>query len=710
MPFTSSYFNHPLIIFLLSGVIISLLVFHFGNSLMRTRRSKAAKVKSDEILEKSEERFERLVEVVKDYAIFMLDPKGYITTWNSGAERITGYTDEEAIGKHVSLFYTHEDIDNATAVKELTIAKEFGHFEDEGRRVRKDGSIYWASVVIAPLFNRNGILTGFSKVTRDITQFKESERRMRQLNEDLEQRVKARTRALEQRENQLRTVTNAVPILLAQLDLNETFLFANETFCKWFSREEKGVIGHTFREILGEDRYSQNEPFIQKALAGEVVNYERKSVSKTPQGDVTAVLYITFVPEFENKKVIGFIVVANDITNHKEIQEELKKAKEAAEVANATKSSFLANMSHEIRTPLGAVLGFSELLVNQNITDAEKANCVGIIKRNGLLLSNIINDILDLSKVEAGKMDIEKVSVSFNEVLKELDSILSLEAAEKGIELQVKCDDNVPANIKTDPLRLRQVLLNIVGNAIKFTLRGSVEVNVKLISTENARSLLAFTVKDTGEGIKPEQVERLFTPFMQADVSTTRKFGGTGLGLVLSKKLANALGGDVILTETTPGKGSIFTITIDPGGNENVQQSPVRLPPWTVSKKDLHARLEKLKVLIVDDSLDNQALIKKILELAGATVESANNGREAVNKASHGNYNVVLMDLQMPEMDGYEATRILRNQGYQKPIIALTAHAMKEERQRALQNGFDDHVTKPIDHQALVRTLSEYSL
>lgn len=663
---------------------------------------------ANKILGKSEEKFRRLVEAVKDYAIFVLDTEGHITTWNQGAERITGYSDQEILGKHVSVLYTQADLDSDTTAKELKAARETDHFECEGLRVRKDGSTYWASIVIAPLYDQEGQLWGFSKVTRDITSVKEAEKYFRQLNEDLENRVKARTRALTLRENQLRTIADAVPVLIAQVDQNEKILFANEAFCRWFSEDCETIIQKSFRALLGVDRYQEHEPYIKQAFTGEFTTYERESKSD----GVSTVFGITFVPEFDQQRnVTGFIVVASDITKHKEIQAELKKAKEAAEVANATKSAFLANMSHEIRTPLGAVLGFSELLATDEMSPSDRLNSVEVIKRNGRLLSNIINDVLDLSKVEAGRLEVETVDVTFSEVLKEIASVLNLQAMEKGIELKVVSEGIIPNQIRTDPLRLRQILLNIVGNAIKFTERGSVTVRVKLFSSSDKSMKLAFIVSDTGTGIEPEQVGKLFTPFTQADVSTTRRFGGTGLGLVLSRKLANILGGNVSLTETRPEKGSTFTITIDPGITEQVLFQSSELPATNIihiSKAIYTSHLNRFKILVVDDSLDNQELIKKILKLAGASVETASNGKEAIEKAIKGDFSLILMDLQMPEMDGYEATQVLRTRGFKKPIIALTAHAMKEERQRTLQGGFNDHITKPIDHNSLVRTLAGY--
>jgi CheY-like chemotaxis protein/anti-sigma regulatory factor (Ser/Thr protein kinase) len=258
--------------------------------------------------------------------------------------------------------------------------------------------------------------------------------------------------------------------------------------------------------------------------------------------------------------------------------------------------------------------------------------------------------------------------------------------------------------ITTDPTRLRQILFNIIGNAIKFTKQGSVDVKIKLHKHADSRQLV-FSVRDTGPGISPQQISRLFTPFTQADSSTTRRFGGTGLGLVLSKKLARALGGDVELTRSEPGVGSLFTISIDPGRVVMPKESLILgsaqkpLVPSQVSLNDL-------RVLLVDDSLDNQVLVGRFLKMAKADVKTASNGREAVEKALQEDFDVVLMDLQMPEMDGYQALEHLKMAGYSKPIIALTAHAMHEERQRCLESGFAEHLSKPVDRQALLEAIS----
>lgn len=520
---------------------------------------------------RSDERFRLLIDAVKDYAIFLIDPVGRITTWNFGAARMTGYRDGGIVGQPLARLYDRTDV----VEMQLSHARQTGHFEGEVQCTRDDGSTFWANAVLDPLLEC-GKLTGFSVVLRDVTL-------SRSLNEELERRVQQRTLEVREREAQLRA------------------------------------------------------------------------------------------------------------------------AKEEAEVANATKSAFLANMSHEIRTPLGALIGFSELMLNDEMSSDDRRRAIEIIKKNGRVLSTIINDILDLSKVEAGKLEFERVEVPLPELLNEIRVLLDLEASGKGIRLQIVAAPGLRPFLRTDPTRLRQILFNIIGNAIKFTARGSVTVTVQ---PADDPCRIAFVVTDTGSGIAPEQVERLFAPFTQADVTTTRKFGGTGLGLVLSRKLAVALGGDVRLHASTPGIGSTFVITIEHGWSADASMS--RAP--RVARPPVQAdRLRGQRVLVVDDSPDNLELIEHVLRAAGGEVTTASNGVEGVSAALSNSFDVILMDLQMPEMDGFTATRELRERGFDRPILALTAHAMKEERERCLASGFDDHLTKPIDRQALIGALAHFT-
>lgn len=673
---------------------------------------------TQETLRKSEEKFRLLVEAVNEYAIYILDPNGIVTTWNSGAQNIKGYTAEEIIGKHFSTFYPEEAVAAGLPAMDLEIARTQGRFEHEGWKKRKDGSLFLASVVLTALQDQKGGLTGFSKVTRDITERKESEIRMQKLNENLEKRFSDRTRELQEREAQLGIITNSLPVLIAQLDPQQTLLFANEKFCQWLGVKKADVVGQNIEIVFGRDRYQALSPYIQRVLTGELVSCERFE-NNTQDEKLGIAFNITFVPEADEAgSITSFILVANDITQYKEIELELKQAKEKADVASSTKSAFLANMSHEIRTPLGAILSFSELMLGQEMTPTERVRGAEVIKRNGFLLSNIINDILDLSKVEAGKLDIERIPVHFEEVVNEIKSLLNLKATEKGIKLIVTAEAAIPDVIQTDPLRLRQILLNIVGNAIKFTQQGSVEVKIRILQSDTPAAKgamkLQFLVKDTGKGIKPDHAKNLFEPFSQEDVSTTRKFGGTGLGLVLSKKLANSLGGDVTLEESVPDVGSLFSITIDPGDLRKVLfqnfESREKKVQDSTNASEVPENFNNVKILLVDDSLDNQLIVTHLLRRTGAKIETANNGLEGVEKAIDGDFDIVLMDLQMPVLDGYGAIQQLQSLGYRAPVIALTAHAMKEERKRCIECGFIDHLSKPVDRQLLIQAISKYSL
>ncbi|MBX9766549.1 MAG: MASE1 domain-containing protein [Bdellovibrionales bacterium] len=439
---------------------------------------------------------------------------------------------------------------------------------------------------------------------------------------------------------------------------------------------------------------------------------------------VTGLILGAVISERENERTTLELSRASlqKLTEKLQFREaELERARDAAESASAAKTAFLANMSHEIRTPLGAILGFSELILNSEMDAPQKAKSIEVIKRNGKLLSNIIDDILDLSKVEAGRMDVERIDVSLDEVVVDMTSLLYAEAARKGLEMKIFAEGPVPATVKTDPLRLRQILLNVVGNAIKFTRQGHIYVKIKLSRVHGGKEALTFVVEDTGRGIAEDEKGKLFSPFSQSDVSTTRKYGGTGLGLILSRKFAQALGGDLVLSESTFGQGSTFTIFIDPGelrlnnlscqllGHPHPEVSESSQQVVAVQSRPQPLAMEEpLKILLVDDSDDNQILMKQVLLKAGAgRVDVAVNGVEAVQRATAESYDIILMDIQMPEMDGMTATRILRDQGYTNPIVALTAHAMIEERRKCLAGGFDEHLCKPVEVKAMIQLVSQ---
>jgi two-component system, sensor histidine kinase len=370
-----------------------------------------------------------------------------------------------------------------------------------------------------------------------------------------------------------------------------------------------------------------------------------------------------------------------------------------AENLNQIKSSFLANMSHEIRTPLGLIIGFAALLENENLDSEKRNKYLEIIKKSGENLTDIINDILDISKVESGHLTIKKEDVFLLEILTDLKKLLQLRADEKGLDLQFNFETDIPRHIHTDPVRLRQVLLNVLGNAIKFTDSGRVALNVSI-----AHDLLIFDVFDSGHGIPQDDFDLIFEAFRQSDNSYTRKQGGTGLGLPLSKHLAHILGGDLVLKKSQPKVGSHFQLT--------VKYEPALKVPMTSDatitkdKKGEELNLFGRKILIVDDSHENRILIEAILKKWGCSIEMAENGKESLQKIKECSYDLVLMDLQMPVMSGIDATLAIRRKGYTMPIVALTAHAMKEVSEQCESSGFSGFISKPIRMDKLVQTVA----
>ena len=399
---------------------------------------------------------------------------------------------------------------------------------------------------------------------------------------------------------------------------------------------------------------------------------------------------------------------------------QIREAHAEAQRATETKSRFLANMSHEIRTPLTAILGFADVLaeeVDASNTPAEQLEAIDAIQRNGTHLFELVNDILDLSKIEAGRMKVERVPCSPFNIITDVAVAVGLRAESKGLTLDVEYTGPIPRTISTDPTRLRQILLNVVGNALKFTDSGRLRMVIGFVDADSANPCLQIDVVDTGIGMSPRQRDRLFAPFTQGDSSTSRRFGGTGLGLTISRHLAQALGGDVTLVKTHPGAGSTFRAVVATGPVADVPlvNAPIEPIRDRRRREDANSSVSidgglDVRILLVEDGEDNRKLIHHILTKAGATVTTAENGQlgfdEAMSAWRAGTpYGVILMDMQMPVLDGYEATKRLRESGYRDPILALTAHTMATDKAKCLQAGCDEYLTKPINRAALIKTI-----
>ncbi len=497
------------------------------------------------------------------------------------------------------------------------------------------------------------------------------------------------------------------------IDTKENIVLANQAFAD--------IVGATPDELLGREvgdlRWArpgeadgEPEPLPwAKALA--LGQPERNDIlTLTDRAEKQRTFIVNCSPVLGSGGQFGGVLISlDDVTQLEEHKVELWAAKEQAEDANRAKSDFLANMSHEIRTPMNAILGFTEVLLRgYGQSESDRNKHLETIRSSGEHLLQLINDILDLSKIEAGRLEVERVSLAPHRILQEVVRSLSAKAREKGIALGWKPEGPIPESVHSDPTRFRQILTNLVSNAVKFTEEGGVSITARL-EARNGDPRFVVAVADTGIGMPPEKLDVIFEPFVQADASVTRRFGGTGLGLDISRRLARLLGGDIVV-ESALGEGSTFTVSIDPGPLAGVR----RLEPeeafsaasGAASADEVRWKLPPARVLVVDDGEENRELLELVLGDAGLQVEGAEDGAVGVSKALEGGFDLVLMDVQMPVMDGYTATARLREAGLEIPILALTAHAMKGFERECLDAGFSGYLTKPVGIDRLLGTLA----
>jgi PAS domain S-box-containing protein len=648
--------------------------------------------KQEEVIEESNRFLKSLTDALGE-GVLANDAQGCCTFVNAEAERLLGWSREELLGKKV-----HDLIHFQTATGLPVSGEECpmhasvlsGHIfrSDFDAFTRKDGTLFPISVVAVPLFEGD-ICVGSVAAFQDITDRKRDEEFLLATSSRLTALIESmQAGVLVEDENSQVVVTNQAFCDMFKLDVSSPDLVGIRS---------QAVINECGKQLLDAGRFADKvQVLLQKKvhhLGGELELLDGRVL----EYDYLPIYLFPTIPQPEDCR--GHLWLFRDISGRKHAELELQQAKEVAESANRSKSDFLANMSHEIRTPMNGIVGMTDLALDTDL-DAQQREYLEMVKASADALLVIINDILDFSKIEAGKLDIEHIDFGLRSLLRQTLKPLSMRAEEKGLILRHEIAADVPDILLGDPGRLRQVLINLVGNAIKFTEQGEVAVSVESALLEDGGVALHFAVRDTGVGIAEDKQLDVFGAFSQADSSITRRFGGTGLGLAISHKLVLMMGGRVWL-ESELGKGSVFHFTLRLGlGKENTatgggDQLPFELAPQ-----------QTLHLLLAEDNLINQRLALALLEKRGHRVVVANNGQEAFDAVENGAFDLVLMDIQMPVMDGVEATQRIRERervlgARHLPIVAMTANAMQGDRERFLAAGMDGYVSKPVKSDEL---------
>ncbi len=664
----------------------------------------------------SEEQYRALVEAAVD-GIITIDEAGTVLSFNPAAERLFGFQKHEVIGHNVSMLVPppHREKHDSYIQNYLNsgVAKIIG-LGREVEGVRKDGTLFPMHLSIGE-FQLSGA-RHFVGIVHNLTERNQADQKARRYSAIVESSDDA----------------------IIGKDLDGIIDSWNKGAERLYGFTAEEAIGQPIIIIVPDELHAQIDTFLEKIRRGERIAHVETKRRRKDGTTLDISLNISPIHD-QNGKVIGASAIGRDISEQlrtrekfehanmeleaqrdetevqrqelEEINQRLSISIEEARAATAAKSDFLANMSHEIRTPMTAILGYLDVIEDQlgsNTPASEMAESLAPIRRSGEHLMSLINDILDLSKIEAGHIELESLSFSPFQTLCDVLELLRARASSKQLTLSVECATPIPEFIVSDQQRLRQILINLVGNALKFTQSGGVTVRVRLVSPL-LKPKLRFDVIDTGSGMTDAAIKKIFQPFTQADSSITRKHGGTGLGLSICRKLLQNLGGD-IKVKSRPGHGSTFTFTIPTGDITNVTLQSYDATEFnraaTPTPKKSYT-LPPSRIMLVEDGIDNQRLISHLLKKAGVAPVVANHGEEALllHLQSKEPFDLILMDMQMPIMDGYTAASHLRARGFEGAILALTAHAMDGAEQKCIDAGCDAYLTKPIDRSEFFETI-----
>ena len=663
---------------------------------------------SEHALIESEHRF-RVMADSCPIGIWVTDAEGGERFINKTYRQFCGIASEQVEpGAWVSLVHP-DDVSEFFAAFNCAL-KEHTSLKAEHRSRRADGAWRWVETDATPRFSPSGEFRGLVGTSKDVTERKLAETRLQEARDQSATLQETVLRLeLEKTSDMHRLILSAAGEGIYGLDPDGLTTFANPA--------ASAMLGYTAEELIGEPQhavihhsypdgtaYSHEDCHIYKALRDGHVHYCDSEVFWKKDGTSFPVAY-TSTPILQNGKPNGAVVVFQEISE--------RKRRERADAANQAKSRFLANMSHEIRTPMNGVIGMNQLLLETDLT-AEQRRYVEVAQSSGHTLLALIDDILDLSKIEAGKIVLTKLSFNLSHTVEEVIQLLRVQATTKGLRMDARISSGVPGFLCGDAHRLRQVLTNLVANAIKFTDSGGVTLNAELESRAERAVTVRFTIVDTGIGICPDQLSALFSPFVQADSSTTRKYGGTGLGLAICKQLVEMMGG-TIGVDSREGQGSTFWFTtifeyvaFDERECAPQPATTQRPEPVSAPSAPVHPGHGE-NILVAEDNFTNREVILAQLKKLGYDGKAVINGIEAVEAVQHGAYGLLLMDCAMPLMDGYEAThRIRQSTQPHIPIIALTASAMPPDRERCLSEGMDDYLAKPVELSRLAAVLARW--
>ncbi len=622
--------------------------------------------------------------------LYLKDEKGLYVLVNQSYADFKGISKEEFVGKTAFDILRGQSALLAKAEDDRVLSTGEPIFSEERLARGRDGIRQWHKVIKTPLRDAEGRTIGIVGCSVDVTPLKEA------------------LEALRESEQRFRSLAEDMPLMISTMLADGTILYANKAYCACFGVARDELLGKSFLDFLAEeDRESVRHSIAARTMENPIATVEERVF--VADGSLRWHRWMNRA-FFDSEGRVQFLqAVGEDITERKISEEALLAAKDQAQRASAAKSEFVANVSHEIRTPMNGILGLSELLLETELKE-EQRNFARMIHTSASNLLGVLNDILDFSKIEAGRFELNILPFSPVSLVKEAAELFDPQASSKELPLHLRLDDALPPLLLGDPVRLRQILINLVSNAVKFTKEGSVTLSAKVLRPGERTIDILFSVADTGPGIPEHLIEDIFSPFRQGEAFLNRRHGGTGLGLAISSQLVEMMGG-FLSVESAPGKGSTFSfrLSLEKWDSEKLPTEK------DFERKTLPARMRSAisSVLVVEDNAVNRELVRLLLTKAGYKSTMAENGGEAVEILSKERFGLVLMDIQMPEMDGYEATAVIRDPSskvldHAVPVVALTAHAVEGFRDECLSRGMDDYLPKPFSSADLLGLLYKW--